>query len=450
MSSSTDNDEDNEPIFGVDSRAKLVDSAEWYRKFVDVGLGYGPSFQGLTNIRAHAYENVATADVALHSTRDLVKGGESNYTLHPATLDTCLQLALIACHAGQVDRMRKAFVPIVADELTIWVPNAEDRDAEFGYGKGSGQLRGLRGAYASTQLFGKSGAVLMNLKQLRCVSYDVTAGTIKSVSDRSPYLRLVWKPDVNSLTHNQARAMFPPTSDINVLSPIFDKFDQLSAYILVQIFKVSSHLFEEEHPQHLKMFLDWVSRCIKSAEANVLPYGNEALRSSVAERKTIIDKLSAELDDIVEAKLIKRVYNNLPQIFSGETSGLHVALKDNLLTELYVSGVGIASGYPQLLRVVDLLVHKSPSMKVIEIGAGTGGATRQVMRTLAGRTQYKRYQQYCFTDVTTSFLSAAQEEFAECKGIEFKTLDIENDPLEQGFKAEYDLIIASQVRYMLP
>lgn len=416
---------------------------------MDVGLGYGPSFQGLTNIKAYAYENVATADVALQTSRDLVEGGESNYTLHPATLDTCLQLALIACHAGQVDRMRKAFVPIVADEMTIWVPNAEDRDAEFGYGRGSGQLRGLRGAYASTQLFGKSGAVLMDLKQLRCVSYDVTTGTIKSESDRSPYLRLVWKPDIKSLTHNQARAMFPPTSDINVLTPIFDKFDQLSAYILVQIFKVSSNLFDEKQPQHLQMFLDWVSRCIESAEANILPYGKEALRSTVAERKTVIGRLSEELDDIVEAKLISRIFNSLTQIFSGETSGLHVALKDNLLTELYVSGVGIASGYPQLLRAVDLLVHKSPSMKIMEVGAGTGGATRQVMKTLAGRTQYKRYREYSFTDVTTSFLSAAQEEFAECKGMEFKTLDIENDPLEQGFKAEYDLIIASQVSYML-
>lgn len=439
--------EGNGPKFSVDSRAKLVDSTEWYRKFVDVGLGYGPSFQGLTNIRAHASENVATADVALHTTRDLVKGGESSYTLHPATLDTCLQLALIACHAGQIDKMRTAFVPIVADDLTVWIPNAEDRDAGFGYGKGSGQLRGLRGAYASTQLFGKSGAVLMDLKQLRCVSYDVTAGAIKSASARSPYLRLAWKPDINSLTNGQARAMFPPISDINVFSPIFDKFDQLAAYILVQIFKVSSNLFEEEQPQHLQMFLDWVSRCIQSAEANLLPYGKEALGSSVAERDTVIDRLSVELDDIVEAKLIKRIYNSLPQIFSGETSGLHVALKDNLLTELYVSGVGIACGYPQLLRAVDLLVHKSPSMKILEIGAGTGGATRQVMKALAGNTQHKRYQEYCFTDVTTSFLSAAQEEFAECKGVEFKTLDIEKDPLEQGFKPEFDLIIASQVSY---
>ncbi len=109
------------------------------------------------NIRANARENIATPDVALHTTRDLIKGGESAYPLHPATMDSCLQLALIACHAGQIDNVRKAFVPIVVDELSIWIPEKEDVDIEFGYGRASGELCGLRGAYARTQLFGKSG-----------------------------------------------------------------------------------------------------------------------------------------------------------------------------------------------------------------------------------------------------------------------------------------------------
>ena len=159
----------------------------------------------------------------------------------------------------------------------------------------------------------------------------------------------------------------------------------------------------------------------------------------------MIDSLSNELGTIVEAQLIKRIFDQLPQIFSGETSGLQVALKDNLLTELYISGIGISGGYPQLVRAIDLLAHKRPSMKILEIGAGTGGASRLVLDTLEGRSQFKRYKNYCFTDVTPSFFAKAQDEFSECVGIDYKTLDIEKSPHEQGFETDYDMIVASQV-----
>ena len=433
--------------FSIDPKSRPIDSANWYEKFADVGLGYGPTFQGLTDIRARPNVNRATATVALHTTEGNVKGGESSYPIHPSTVDFCLQLALIACHAGQTENVRQAFVPVVADEMSLWIPNDADKASSVGYGQATGELRGLRGAYARTQLFGKSGESLMDIKQLRCVSYKGTSsdGIVAAREARNPYLRLIWKPDIESLSNEKARNMFPPTTDANVLVPTFDRFDQLAAYVLVQIFESYSELFTKSNPEHLQRFLDWVQRCVGKAQREELPYGKKALGCSTTQRKELIDSISKELDTIVEAQLIKRIFDQLPQIFSGETSGLHVALKDNLLTELYISGIGISGGYPQLVRAIDLLAHKRPSMKILEIGAGTGGATRLVMNTLEGRSQFKRYKNYCFTDITPSFFAKAQDEFSECIGIDYKTLDIEKNPQEQGFETNYDMILASQV-----
>ncbi|KAL8704809.1 MAG: hypothetical protein Q9201_002041 [Fulgogasparrea decipioides] len=433
--------------FCVDPKSKPVDSASWYKKFAAVGLGYGPTFQGLSEIQARPGLNRATARVALHSTKDTVAYGESSYPVHPATIDLCLQLALMACHAGQTDNVHKAFVPVVADEMSLWIPDEQDNASDFAYGQASGELRGLRGAYASTELYGKSGQSLINIRQLRCVAYDGTSseGTEAFAQARNPYLRLVWKPDVDSMTNEEARALFPPTTDIEQLAPTFDKFDRLSACILVQIFCGHSHLFTQTHPEHLDRFLNWVRRCYARAQRGELPHGRTALSYTAAQRKDAIEQLSGELGTIVEAQLIKRIFDQLLQIFSGETNGLHVALQDNLLTELYISGIGISGGYPQLLRAIDLLAHKNPAMKMLEIGAGTGGATRLIMDTLDGRSQFKRYGSYCFTDVGTSFLSTAQEEFSQCAGVDFKPLDIEKNPLDQGFEAEYDMVVASQV-----
>ena len=431
--------------FLIDSRSRPVSSASWYEKFADVGLGYGSTFQGLTDIRARPDVNRATATVALHTTEGNVKGGESSYPIHPSTVDFCLQLALVACHAGQHENVRQAFVPVVADEMSIWIPSDANKASSVGYGQATGELRGLRGAYARTQLFGVSGENLIDTKQLRCVSYHGTSsdGIEAAREARNPYLRLIWKPDIES--HERARIMFLPTTDANILVPTFDKFDQYAAYVLVQIFESYSNLFTQSNPEHLQRFLDWVQRCVDKAQRDQLPYGKEALGCSTTQRKELIHSISKELDTIVEAQLIKRIFDQLQQIFSGETSGLHVALKDNLLTELYISGIGISGGYPQLLRAIDLLAHKQPSMKILEIGAGTGGATRLVLDTLEGRSQFKRYKDYCFTDITPSFFAKAQDEFSEHVGIEYKTLDIEKDPQAQGFGADYDMIIASQV-----
>lgn len=103
----------------IDPKSRPINTASWYKKFTDVGLGYGPTFQGLTDIRAGPDVHRATAAVTLHTTEGNVKGGESSYPIHPSTVDLCLQLALIACHAGQPENVRQAFIPVVADEMSL-------------------------------------------------------------------------------------------------------------------------------------------------------------------------------------------------------------------------------------------------------------------------------------------------------------------------------------------
>ena len=89
-------------------------------------------------------------------------------------------------------------------------------------------------------------------------------------------------------------------------------------------------------------------------------------------------------------------------------------------------------------------------MKTLEIGAGTGdGATRLILDTLEGGSRFKRYKDYCFTDITPSFFAKAQDKFSECVSIDYKTLDIENAPLNQGFEDNYDMIVASQVLHAM-
>ena len=426
--------------------AKSLSTEQWYNTFTEIGLGYGPSFQGLSRLRSYDGESTLAVDVAPFIQSDAVRGGEQSYPIHPTTLDALFQTALISCYMGRVDKVRSAYVPISAKQLSIRIPSTEDMNSA-GQGVARGELRGLRGAYAKIQYFGSSGRALVDIEELRCVRYDGFSQESSSVTNlsRGPYMRLAWKPDINALSNDRARSMYPPITDSAHVLSILKKLDQLSSYILADFFCSNQEIIAQPHSEHLEKFLAWVRRCIESMRGGRLEYGRKALDASPLARSKVIDSLDIELSDIVEARLIIRIYKSLPKIVTGETSGLQVALEHDLLSELYTSGIGVSAAYPQLLRIIDLLAHKKPRMKILEIGGGTGGATRQILELLFSKTLFKRYASYTFTDVTTSFLSFAEAELMACNGMIYKTLDIQEDPQNQGYESTYDLIIASQV-----
>ena len=96
-----------------------------------------------------------------------------------------------------------------------------------------------------------------------------------------------------------------------------------------------------------------------------------------------------------------------------------------------------------LAEAVRALVAALPEgrrLRVIEVGAGTGSATASVLPELPeGRFDY------VYTDISAGFFSEAEARFGD-GAIEYRPLDIEKDPIAQGFDSHgYDLLIASNV-----
>ena len=79
-------------------------------------------------------------------------------------------------------------------------------------------------------------------------------------------------------------------------------------------------------------------------------------------------------------------------------------------------------------------------LRILEIGAGTGGTTAYTLDVVpTGST-------YVFSDLSPLFLERARERFGAHDGLDMRLLDIEKDPLTQGFAShEFDVIIASNV-----
>ncbi len=82
-------------------------------------------------------------------------------------------------------------------------------------------------------------------------------------------------------------------------------------------------------------------------------------------------------------------------------------------------------------------------IRVLEAGAGTAGTAVSILKELAGVPGVE----YVYTDISRSFLQHGRSVFE--KGflfITFRELDVERDPVEQGFPmAHYRVVVASNV-----
>ncbi|AOY81498.2 SDR family NAD(P)-dependent oxidoreductase [Moorena producens JHB] len=84
---------------------------------------------------------------------------------------------------------------------------------------------------------------------------------------------------------------------------------------------------------------------------------------------------------------------------------------------------------------------KSRGIRLLEIGAGTGGTTSYILPHLN-----PQQTEYIFTDIGALFTAKAQDKFQDYQFISYQTLDIEVEPKSQGFEAnQYDIIIAANV-----
>jgi acyl transferase domain-containing protein/acyl carrier protein len=179
---------------------------------------------------------------------------------------------------------------------------------------------------------------------------------------------------------------------------------------------------------------DGTWKVLRSPECGSLP----VLWDSVVRE---FPEFSAELD------MTSRCASELAKVLQGKTDPLHLLFPDGssaALEKLYTESP-VARMMNELVgrAVRDAVAGLAADrpLRVLEIGAGTGSSTRCIAPLLpAGRTQY------VFTDVSPLFLERARETLSAYPFVEYKLLDIENDPVEQGFdNSQYDVVVAANV-----
>ncbi|QDL09659.1 beta-ketoacyl synthase [Brasilonema octagenarum UFV-E1] len=130
-------------------------------------------------------------------------------------------------------------------------------------------------------------------------------------------------------------------------------------------------------------------------------------------------------------ELIYQKENNGSNI-EGENNGSH---PESFLNTYYNSI--LRSSLEQVVKSLPSSVH----LRVLEIGGGTGMSTQALLPVLP-----PKQTNYTFTDIGSGFLTQAQQKFQDYPFVEYRLLDIDKSPTEQGFeKYSFDVVIASNV-----
>lgn len=408
---------------------RKVSSARWYQTLSRVGLNYGPRFTGLKNITSGVTERIAVLDIQDHPGDD----SESSYPLHPTTLDIMLQSWTVAAFRGIYGSFNKSFLPTFIKEMYVG-PGAGQNINVKTMTISNNAAAGRENAEGHSYGIGQDGQVVFMLKGFR--------GTPLPSDEERPdltALRLEWKPDFSFL---DASKLTRPTYDFKEQIALAEKL-----YVICAIESHHSLQGVASTQAHFEKYRQWMNAQVLRFKEPDYPLVNtqELVQMSSEERCKLIPDVLAQCKEAgvgAMAESVWRTYDQVVNVFQGKTDFLDLLIHDGTLAGIYdwMNNIWDFSDFFQLLG------HTQPQMRVLEIGAGTGGLTAKILKQLKSEFGERLYFQYTFTDISSGFFVAAQERFKEYDSIEYKVLDISKDPLEQGFEAgAYDLIIASNV-----
>ena len=147
--------------------------------------------------------------------------------------------------------------------------------------------------------------------------------------------------------------------------------------------------------------------------------------------RTYVERCGSMIADVVTGK-----ESPLETLFPGGSFEVAEALYQASPAARYVNEIAAA-----VVGAAGAALAGGPKLRVLELGAGTGGTTSALLPALMpARTEY------VFTDVSEVFLARARTKLGAFPFVRYGLLDIGRDPAEQGYPAEsFDVVVAANV-----
>jgi acyl transferase domain-containing protein/acyl carrier protein len=450
-----------------------MDADRLHNALARVGLEFGPAFRRIVRLRRQ--DGAAEANIRAQP------GDDAGFSVHPAALDACLQ-TLAAGLPGFPDAAfeTEIYMPIAIDRFELlrpiagdlrsraWLdpcpatPHPETRTGHVVITDSSDQpvarISGVRMKRAHNREPIQD-ALAPLLHGITWPQADLPAAARPSAlagtrwAESAPALGALYD-DLSARTGLATAEALRPKLDALCCWYVLNAFRELGWRLTVGQTVATGELARDIAPEH--------HRLLRRLLAMLVEDGFLQHRHSDAdgERWFVSRDTTPPLTVPSAAALIEQFPTFRPEIMFAERGGLHLAsvlrrktdastvlfpggsfaLADELYrrapTALVFNAIAAAAAV-----IVARCVRDDRTLRVLEIGGGTGGVTSAILPELpTARTRYD------FTDISSDFLKKAAQDFVVFPFVRYEVLDIERPPQEQGFTPQsYDLIIASNV-----
>ncbi|MBS1518088.1 MAG: SDR family NAD(P)-dependent oxidoreductase [Bacteroidetes bacterium] len=442
--------------FGIKS-----DINGFYDSIEGTGVTYKNSFRAISELFVDKDE-VFSRIILSHQVENI-------FSAHPVILDNAFQTVLALFVNNNLD---KAYIPVGVDNINLFDQLPSEIYCYGGFVK-SDKSTGIY--YTDLKIYSAAGDQVCDIKGLKLK--EVSRQEFLSLNDdlKDWFYKVSWEkaeessesfsilPDKNLLSELLNSAESDKDIQLNNYRDFINQLEELSAvYICNALIKSGidltpgkefslNQLFEES--DYLGKYRRLADRLIEILEIRgILKKSGGTckilrLPENLKTEETINEIQSKYPEYKSELKLTELCGSNLYEILTGKTDPLQILFPDgdmSQLTKLYQDSPPFVHMNRSILRIVQAITDsKDPDkiLKILEIGAGTGSTASYLTKVLEDVNV-----SYTYTDISPAFFIKAKEKFPTLKNISYKVLDIEKDPLTQGFSEnEFDIIVASNV-----
>ena len=249
---------------------------------------------------------------------------------------------------------------------------------------------------------------------------------------------LAWETDNLLEEHNLAgynKHITPRTSELCV-AYILDAFEQLGCSIRSakagdQLARVSYLAKHEKLMKLMYQLLEVDARLLDIQDSTIT---RTAVAAPLKSADTLLVKLlEEEPTHMYDVKLAALVGARFADLITGKEDGVQLIFGRQesrlVASDFYAKSPFTGVWIHQLLLFVEKFISRIPktgeTINILEIGAGTGGTTSQLVPLLAKLGVPIRYT---MSDISGSLVAAARKRFKKYPFVEFKVVDVESAP----------------------
>ncbi|KAL9130700.1 MAG: hypothetical protein Q9217_001179 [Psora testacea] len=404
-----------------------VEADRFYSCLAELGYAYSGPFKALSSMKRKL--GVGSGLVSMPPRGD----PERAFLVHPAMLDAAFQSLFLAyCWPGD-GRLWSLHVPTGIRRIRVnpfLCTSKSDEEVLFPFDSVLGDSS-LSAIYGDVDVFAEDGRhANIQVEGVSVVPFSEATAS----DDLQLFSKTVWDiaaPDGETVAGNDRAT----TEDYELAKLL----ERVSYFYLRNLSRVTTHEERARSEWFFQKLFEFADNVYSLVEKGKQPFAETTWEHDKHDEiVAMMDKYS----DRIEIRLMRAVGENLPAVVRGQTTILEHMMHNNMLNDYYVLALGLPQYTDFLARAALQVVHRYPHMKILEIGAGTGGATKRILKLLG-----QSFTSYTFTDISTGFFEKAQQVFKGHEGrMIFKALDCEKDIESQGYSEHsYDLIIASLV-----